>query len=168
MQRLANGDLRAELTLQSRITEVRHLQDSLAKLHDYFKRLIRNVNQETSNLQQFGENIVIAAQSLESIIADQQQSTEMAAHQMAKLSSSFKVVAENAAHTQMVTTDAQALITQGVAHMHNTSQQVVGLAQVISETAASLELLQQDATAIERVLRNADYIKSGTYSFPSW
>ncbi|MFI3119013.1 MAG: methyl-accepting chemotaxis protein [Methylococcaceae bacterium] len=152
VQRLANGDLRTELALQSRITEVRHLQDSLAKLHDYFKRLIRNVNQETSNLQQFGENIVIAAQSLESIIADQQQSTEMAAHQMAKLSSSFKGVAENAAHTQMVTTDAQALITQGVAHMHNTSQQVVGLAQVISETAASLELLQQDATAIERVL----------------
>lgn len=152
VDKLANGDLSASLALQSRITEINLLKISLQKLHDYFNLLIRNINQETAALGRYGETIVHVAENLENIIADQQQATEDAAQQMAQLSSSFRNVAQNAVDSQAATAQAQKLIDQGVERMNHTHRQVSTLAQVMDETAGSLQLLQQDAKAIEGVL----------------
>ena len=149
---LADGDLRTRFALRSRITEVKHSQSALDKLHDYFNLLIRNINQESSALRQYGGNIVGVAHNLESIIAEQQEATEFAARQMAELSKSFRGVAENAAESQNATTLSQGLIEQGVQHMSQTNDKVVGLAKVIDDSAAALQLLQQDASAIAGVL----------------
>lgn len=149
---LADGDLRARFALCSRITEVKHSQSALDKLHDYFNLLIRNINQESSALKQYGDNIVGVAHNLENIIAEQQEATEFAARQMAELSKSFRGVAENAAESQNATTLSQGLIEQGVQHMCQTNDKVVGLAKVIDDSAAALQMLQQDASAIAGVL----------------
>lgn len=149
---LADGDLRTRFALSSRIAEVKHSQSALEKLHDYFNLLIRNINQESSALKQYGGNIVGVAHNLESIIAEQQEATEFAARQMAELSKSFRGVAENAAESQNATTLSQGLIEQGVQHMSQTNDKVVGLAKVIDDSAAALQLLQQDASAIAGVL----------------
>lgn len=149
---LADGDLRTRFALSSRIAEVKHSQSALDKLHDYFNLLIRNINQESSALKQYGGNIVGVAHNLESIIAEQQEATEFAARQMAELSKSFRGVAENAAESQNATTLSQGLIEQGVQHMSQTNDKVVGLAKVIDDSAAALQLLQQDASAIAGVL----------------
>ncbi len=152
VDKLANGDLSTRLTFSSRIAEIVQLKKSLEKLHDYFNLLIRNINQETSALKIYGGNIELVAQNLNSIIADQQQATELAAWQMADLSKSFKGVAENAVESQNSTTEAQHLIELGVQHISHTNQQVTALEQVINNTAEALLLLQRDATAIEGVL----------------
>jgi methyl-accepting chemotaxis protein len=149
---LAKGDLRSTFNTQSHIAEIKHLKQSLNQLHDYFNLLICNVNQESSVLNNYGQNILLVAQSLESIIADQQQATEMAAFQMKQLSTSFKDVAQNAAESQAATTLARKLIDQGMLQMQGTHLQVNTLAQVMDETAKALQLLQQDASAIEGVL----------------
>lgn len=152
IDKLANGDLRSRFSMQSRISEINYLQQSLTKLHDYFDRLIGNINQQSSVLNNYGQNIRQVAQSLESIIADQQQATELAAFQMNQLSASFKGVAQNAVESQASTTVARQLIDQGVEQMQGTHLQVMALAGVMDETAQALQLLQQDASAIEGVL----------------
>lgn len=152
VDKLANGDLSTTLALESRITEINQLKISLQKLHDYFNLLIRNINQETAVLGRYGETIVQGAENLESIIADQQRATETAAGQMAQLSSSFRNVAQNAVDSQSATAEAQQLIEQGVERMNHAHGQVSALAKVMDETANALQLLQQDANAIEGVL----------------
>lgn len=152
VNKLANGDLSSAFTLKSRIAEINQLKSSLQKLHDYFHLLIRNINHETSALKEYGKNIEAVAQNLNSIIADQQQATELAAWQMADLSKSFKGVADNAAESQNSTNAAQDLIEQGVQHINYTNQQVTELEKVINRTAEALLFLQRDASAIEGVL----------------
>jgi methyl-accepting chemotaxis protein len=152
VDKLADGDLSSALALKSRITEINQLKIALQKLHDYFNLLIRNINQETAVLGRYGQTIVHVAENLENIIADQQQATEIAAQQMAQLSNSFKDVVQNAVDSQTATAQAQGLIEQGVERMNHTHRQVSALAQVMDETAGSLQLLQQDANAIEGVL----------------
>jgi methyl-accepting chemotaxis protein len=152
VDKLANGDLSSLFTIKSRISEIVLLNSSLEKLHDYFNLLIRNINRETTALKKYGGNIELVAQNLNSIIADQQQATELAAWQMADLSKTFKGVAENALESQNSTTEAQQLIEQGVQHISHTNQQVIELEQVINNTADALLLLQRDANAIEGVL----------------
>lgn len=149
---LANGDLSAQLVLHSRIAEINQLKSALLKLHDYFNLLIRNINEETAVLGRYGGTIVHVAENLEQIIASQQQATEEAAQQMAELSNSVRLVAQNAVDSQSATAQAQHLIELGVEHMNHTHKQVSKLAQVMDETAGSLQLLQQDASAIEGVL----------------
>ena len=152
IDKLANGDLSGMFALKSRIAEINRLKVSLEKLYDYFNLLISNINRETTALKQHGVNIEKVAQNLESIIADQRQATELAARQMAELSSSFKDVAANASESQSSTTAARELIEQGVQHMNHTSREVFNLEQVINQTADALCLLRQDACAIEGVL----------------
>ncbi|AEF99724.1 methyl-accepting chemotaxis protein [Methylomonas methanica] len=152
VDKLANGDLSSSIALASKVTEIKQLETSLKKLHDYFKLLIHNIDREISTVAEFGGNIENVARNLNSIIADQQQATEMAAWQMNDLSRSFKVVAGNAAESQTSTTAAQNLIAQGVGHISHTNRQVTDLAQVINNTADALLLLQRDAKAIEGVL----------------
>ena len=152
VNQLANGNLAAEMVLESRITEIVQLKLALKTLHDYFKLLIRDINQETTALKEYGGNIEHVAQNLKSIIADQQQVTISAAWQMQELSQSFKGVTEYAKNSQNNTLAAEALIEQGVKYVGDTSRQVVDLEQVINETAAALQLLQHDAMAIEGVL----------------
>lgn len=152
LDKLANGDLSSSIALKSGVTEIKQLETSLKKLHDYFKLLIHNIDREISAVAEFGGNIERVARSLNSIIADQQQATEMAAWQMNDLSKSFKAVAGNAAESQTSTTAAQNLIEQGVGHISHTNRQVSDLAQVINNTAEALLLLQRDAKAIEGVL----------------
>lgn len=152
LDKLANGDLSSSIALKSGVAEIKQLETSLKKLHDYFKLLIHNIDREISAVAEFGGNIEQVARSLNSIIADQQQATEMAAWQMNDLSKSFKAVAGNAAESQTSTTAAQNLIEQGVGHISHTNRQVSDLAQVINNTAEALLLLQRDAKAIEGVL----------------
>lgn len=152
IDKLANGDLRSSFDTQSRIAEIKHLEQSLAQLHDYFNLLIRDVNHESSVLNNYWQTILLVAQSLESIIAEQQHATEQAAQQMNQLSASFKDVAQNAAESQAATTLARQLIDQGLQQMQGTHLQVNTLTQVMNETAQALRLLQQDAKAIEGVL----------------
>lgn len=152
IDKLANGDLRSPFVIKSQVAEIVNLAASLEKLHNYFNVLFLNINQETGSLNQYGLNITQVAQSLESIIADQQQATELAAFQMHQLSDSFKDVAQNAAESKTATTSARSLIDQGVQQMQGAQLQVTTLAQVMDETAAALQLLQQDARAIEGVL----------------
>lgn len=152
IDKLADGDLRSTFSLQSKIEEINNLQHSLQKLHRYFEHLIGNINQQSSVLNNYGQNILQVAQSLESIIADQQQATEMAAFQMNQLSTSFKDVAQNAAESQASTTQARKLIDQGVEQMQTTHHQVMSLAGVMDQTAEALLMLQRDASAIEGVL----------------
>lgn len=89
IDRLANGDMRNAFVMDSRIAEINQLKGSLEQLHDYFKLLIRNINSETLALQTSGRNIEQVAQNLESIIAEQQQATELAAQQVGALSVSL-------------------------------------------------------------------------------
>ncbi|MGY6274412.1 methyl-accepting chemotaxis protein [Methylomonas sp. MgM2] len=152
IDKLANGDLSSQFSLNTRIVEINRLKISLEKLYDYFKLLIRNIDRETSALQKSGGNIEQVAQNLERIIAEQQQATEVGARQMAELSESFNEVANSAAESQNDTTSAQALIDQGLQHMGHTSQEVLALVQVIDNTAEALRSLQKDASAIEGVL----------------
>ncbi|MGZ4960617.1 MAG: methyl-accepting chemotaxis protein [Methylomonas sp.] len=152
VDRLANGDLTAVFTLNSRVEEINRLKIALQKLHDYFTLLISNINRETTVLGGHGKTIVLVADNLETIIASQGKATELAAQQIAQLSNTFKDVAQNAVDSQRATADARILIEQGVEHMNHTYQQVSNLSQVMDETARSLELLQQDANAIEGVL----------------
>ena len=152
LDKLAHGDLSAAFSLQTRVSELNQLKTSLEKLHNYFKILIQNINQETANLQVFGDRIETVAQDLNSIIADQQQATELAVTQMHDLTLSFKQVADNATESQNSTTAVQQLIEQGTQQINNTNQQVNNLEQVINNTADALLLLQADATAIEGVL----------------
>lgn len=149
VNKLANGDLSSVFILNSRLAEMIQLKTSLEKLHNYFNLLIRNINRETSALNEYGQNIERVAQNLNNIISDQQQATEQAARQMTDLSLSFKGVAENAAESQNGTTAAQQLIDEGVQHIN---QQVSDLEQVINQSAQALQLLQRDAAAIEGVL----------------
>lgn len=152
VDKLANGDLSSSIALKSGVTEIKQLETSLKKLHDYFKLLIHNIDREISAVAEFGGNIEQVARNLNSIIADQQQATESVAKQMNDLSRSFKAVAGNAAESQTGTTAAQKLIEQGVGHITHTNRQVTDLAQVINNTAEALLLLQRDAKAIEGVL----------------
>ena len=152
IDKLANGDLSLQFSVNSRIVEINQLKISLEKLYDYFNLLIRNINGEISALHQSGGNIEKVAQNLERIIAKQQLATEAGAQQMVELSESFKEVAHSAAESQNDTTAAQDLVDQGVENMSHTSQEVIALAQVIDKTAEALKLLQKDAAAIEGVL----------------
>ncbi|MCQ8129054.1 methyl-accepting chemotaxis protein [Methylomonas rivi] len=152
VDKLANGDLSASIALASKVSEIKQLETSLKKLHDYFKLLIGNIDGEISTLANFGGNIEQVARNLNNIIADQRQATEMAARQMNELSLSFKAVAANAAESQTSTTAAQNLIEQGVDHIGHTNRQVADLARVIDNTAEALLQLQRDAKAIESVL----------------
>ncbi|WP_446811342.1 methyl-accepting chemotaxis protein [Methylomonas sp. 2BW1-5-20] len=152
IDKLANGDLRIAFVLQSKISEIQTLTYSLTKLHNYFNELIASINHESSVLDNYGQNILLVAQSLENIIADQQTATEAAAYQMQELSSSFRHVAQNAAESKTATTLARNLTDQGMEQMQNTHQHVIFLVREMEETAAALTLLQNDAAAIENVL----------------
>lgn len=152
VNKLAQGDLSAAFGMNSRITEVEQLKNSLGRLHDYFNLLIRNIDQETTALKAYGQNIEGVAKNLNSIIADQQQATELAAWQMSDLSKSFKGVTQHAGESQANTTAAQELAEQGVQRICMTNRQVTELAEVIDNSADSLLLLQRDALAIEGVL----------------
>lgn len=152
VDKLASADLSSDIILKSRITEISLLQISLGKLHEYFNLLISNINQETSALKQNAWNIEMVAQKLKSIIAAQQNATEQTAAQMQELSVSFKGVAENAAESQQNMISTQDLIEQGMRHMSHTSRQVNDLELAINQMADALQLLRQDAAAIEGVL----------------
>jgi methyl-accepting chemotaxis protein len=152
LDKLANGDLTAVFRMRSPITEIKQLSLAMHKLYEYFNLLIRNVNQETAVLGQYGQTIVHVAQNLESIIADQHQATEQVGKKTELLSTSFKEVAQNARDSQTATAQAQQLIDQGVDRMSHTHHQVTMLAQVMDETAGSLAMLQQDVAAIGNVL----------------
>jgi methyl-accepting chemotaxis protein len=149
---LAKGDLRSNFKSDSRISEIKHLKSSLDTLQNYFNLLITHINQESNTLNGYGSDILHVAQNLESIIADQQQATEMAAHQMQQLTTSFQDVAENANDSQSATTSAQRLVNQGVEEIMQTSQRVISLEQIIDDTATALLCLQEDVKAIEGVL----------------
>lgn len=149
---LAHGDLRSTFSTTSKIAEINHLKQSLSELHDYFLLLIRNINQESSVLNNYGNSILQVAQNLESIIADQQQATEMAAYQMGKLSITFKEVAKISSESQTTTTQTRTMIDQGMEQMQDTQRQVTTLGLVMNDTEQALHLLQQDVTSIEGVL----------------
>ncbi|WP_347986839.1 methyl-accepting chemotaxis protein [Methylomonas sp. AM2-LC] len=149
---LAKGDLRLSFLTHSTVTEIKHLKVSLDTLQNYFNTLISRINQESNTLSSYGDNILHVAQNLEIIIADQQQATELAAHQMRQLSSSFKAVASNAAESQTVTSSAQHIVKEGMHEIDQTSQRFESLEQIIDHSASALQSLQNDAKAIEGVL----------------
>ncbi|WFP50132.1 methyl-accepting chemotaxis protein [Methylomonas sp. EFPC3] len=152
VDRLANGNLSGSVDLSSRIAEINLLKDSLLKLHDYFERLIRNINQESSELNRHGQNILQVAASLETIIADQRLATENGARQMTELHRSFASVADHAAHSQSVTASARDLIDRGLSTMQHTREQIDTLDRCNEATGRALERLQRDAAGIGNVL----------------
>jgi len=152
VDRLAHGNLRGSVDLSSRIAEINLLKDSLLKLHDYFERLIRNINQESSELNRHGQNILQVAASLETIIADQRLATENGARQMTELHRSFASVADHAAHSQSVTASARDLIDRGLSTMQHTREQIETLDRSNEATGRALERLQRDAAGIGNVL----------------
>ncbi|WP_150048198.1 methyl-accepting chemotaxis protein [Methylomonas rhizoryzae] len=150
---LADGDLRTTFQAKgSRIREILLLEDSLAKLYAYLNLMIRQIDVESAAIRTFGGSLEHVALNLKSVIADQQQATEMAAWQMDDLAKSFCCVAENANKAQQGTNTAQSLISKGVESIQMTQKQMDDLAAVIHSSAESLAQLQGDAKAIETVL----------------
>jgi len=150
---LADGDLRTAFQAKgSRIREILLLEDSLAKLYAYLNLMIRQIDVESAAIRTFGGSLEQVAINLKSVIADQQQATEMAAWQMDDLAKSFRCVAENANKAQQGTNLAQSLISKGVDSIRITQTQMNDLAVVIHSSAESLTQLQGEAKAIETVL----------------
>ncbi|MGR9046613.1 MAG: methyl-accepting chemotaxis protein [Gammaproteobacteria bacterium] len=152
INRLANGDLRGHLRLDSRIVEVAQLNGAVDTLQNYFNLLIENIHQQTDRLKTTQQKVIKGSKNLEQLLEAQQQSTESVSEQMEQLSLSYEDVAKNASETNASTRQAENLITQGIKHMDQTSRQVGELAKVMAETAQAMRLLQQDANAIEGVL----------------
>ncbi|MGR9117010.1 MAG: methyl-accepting chemotaxis protein [Gammaproteobacteria bacterium] len=152
INKLANGDLRDLFKLDSRIAEAGQLKEAVGKLQDYFKWLISQVHQQTARLKVTQQKVVSGSQKLEQLLEEQQKATETVSEQMEQLHLSYEDVARNASETNFATRQAENLITQGVSHMDKADRQVGELASVMNDTARALQLLQQDALAIEGVL----------------
>ncbi|MBV1788944.1 methyl-accepting chemotaxis protein [Marinobacterium sp. D7] len=152
IDKLANGDLNGTFELNSRFSEAQSLKQSVHQLQSYFQRLIQQIHQQTSRLNQLQGEAVSSSQSLEQIVSAQQLQTENAATQMEQLNSSFHEVAGNAARTSTATHDAHELANQGTQALDQTRQSITLLSSEARDTAAALEELRADALAISNVL----------------
>ena len=122
INKLANGDLRDHLRLNSRIDEANQLNGAVDKLQDYFNLLISNIHQQTGLLKMTQQKVISGSQNLEQLLEEQQKSTETVSEQMEQLSLSYEDVAKNASETNVSTRQAENLITQGVKYVDQTSR----------------------------------------------
>lgn len=152
IDKLSKGDLSCEFSISSKITEVKSLNTSVNALHTYFNHLIAQIRKETEHLAHLENQISRGASHLESIVTNQQVSTEQVVIQMNELEGSYREVAANAAQTSVATSDAQDLAHQSTNYMVETSNSIRNLSEEVKETSNALELLKQDAQEIESAL----------------
>jgi methyl-accepting chemotaxis protein len=152
IDKLANGDLNASFRVDSKITEVQSLNRSILSLHHYFTGLIEQITRETEQLSTLERSICQGIETLEAIADQQLGSNERIEVQMTQLEHSYQSVAQNAAETSDASRSAQQLAMLSADCIALTESHIRTLSTDVDTTAGALELLRQDAIAIEHAL----------------
>lgn len=152
VSRLSEGDLKVQMDMPSKISEVLTLKTSINSLKDYFSNLLTNIKSETSVLRELENHMNNSASNLSSIVAEQQHSTRNTAIQMEELKSSFDQVAQHATTTSEHTEKALKLTSRGSVLMKDTSRNINELSLDVSDTNRALESLQKDTESIQKAL----------------
>ncbi|MAY41203.1 MAG: hypothetical protein CMI05_02635 [Oceanospirillaceae bacterium] len=152
VSRLSEGDLKVQMDMPSKISEVTTLRTSINSLKDYFSNLLTNIKRETGVLRELESNMNTSAQNLSSIVAEQQSSTRNTALQMEQLKSSFMDVAEHAVRTREYTNQANELTQRGTELMNDTRRNISELSNDVAGTNDALVSLKKDTELIQKAL----------------
>ena len=152
VSRLSEGDLKVQMDMPSKISEVTTLRTSINSLKDYFSNLLTNIKRETGVLRELESNMNTSAQNLSHIVAEQQSSTRSTALQMEQLQSSFMEVAEHAVRTREYTSQANDLTQRGSQLMNDTRRNISELSDDVAGTNESLVSLKKDTESIQQAL----------------
>jgi len=152
VSRLSEGDLKMQMDMPSKISEVATLRISINSLKDYFSDLLTNIKRETGVLKELESNMNTSAKNLSCIVAEQQASTRSTAEQMEQLKSSFVEVADHAAHTREYTNQANDLTQKGISLMRDTHNNISELSSDVAGTNDALVSLKGDTESILQAL----------------
>ena len=152
VSRLSEGDLKVQMDMPSKISEVTTLRTSIHSLKEYFSNLLTNIKRETGVLRELESNMNTSAQNLSFIVAEQQSSTRSTALQMEQLKSSFMEVAEHAARTREYTSQANELTKRGSQLMNDTRRNISELSNDVAGTNDALVSLKKDTESIQQAL----------------
>lgn len=152
VSRLSEGDLKVQMDMPSKISEVTTLRTSINSLKDYFSNLLTNIKRETGVLRELESNMNTSAQNLSHIVAEQQSSTRNTALQMEQLQRSFMDVAEHAVRTREYTSQANDLTQRGSQLMNDTRRNISELSDDVVGTNESLVSLKKDTESIQQAL----------------
>lgn len=152
IDQLSHGKVSCNVDIDSQVTEVKVLHQSIERLQQFFRQLLGNIKTETNNLQDLQRSAISEAGNLESNVQQQQHATENAVVQITQLNGSFMEVATRASQTSSATQGAAKLASTGYNRIHETGECIAQLNDEISHTAVSLNELQQDSIAIQNVL----------------
>ncbi len=152
VSRLSEGDLKVQMDMPSKISEVTTLRTSINSLKDYFSNLLTNIKRETGVLRELESNMNTSAQNLSHIVAEQQSSTRNTALQMEQLQRSFMDVAEHAVRTREYTSQANDLTQRGSQLMNDTRRNISELSDDVAGTNESLVSLKKDTESIQQAL----------------
>lgn len=162
VSRLSEGDLKVQMDMPSKISEVTTLRTSINSLKDYFSDLLTNIKRETGVLKELESNMNTSAKNLSFIVAEQQHSTRSTAEQMDQLKSSFIEVADHAAHTREYTAKANDLTQQGIHLMKDTHNNIADLSSDVAGTNEALVSLKDDTESILKALLVIDEFSEQT------
>lgn len=149
---LSHGKFSDEIELKSKIDEATTLNKAIKRLQTFLKCFLRDIEQETSNLRHLQTSAVIEATHLEGIAQQQQCATENAVIQITQLNSSFEEVAARASQSNLATQAAAELAQKGYQQIKSTGKHIDQLNDEIAITSESLNALQEDSIAIQKVL----------------
>ena len=149
---LSHGKFSSNITVNSRLKEVRTLKLSIERLQTFFNQLLSDIRSETNNLKKLQACSIQEADKLEGTVYQQQSATENAVVQITQLNSSFTEVASRASDTSTATQEASKLANTGYEKIKETGEYIDRLNSEISATSVSLSALQEDSLAIQNVL----------------
>lgn len=151
MIRVASGDLRLNLSSEGG-DEIAAFSRHLESFVSTIRRLLGQVKQSTTELNQAALSMTTTAQSTENLSARQSQATQQATITMEQMSSAIQEVAQScsAAADQALQTDTQASQAQRV--MLEAGEKIRQLAEEIELVAQELNRLEIGSQSIGKVL----------------
>jgi len=149
---LSHGKFSGKIEFKSRIDEALTLNAAIKRLQAFFRHFLQDIEQETNNLRHLQTSAVIEATHLDGIVQQQQTATENAVVQITQLNSSFEEVAARASQSNLATQEAAELAQKGYQQIKSTGHHIDQLNDEIAATSESLNALQEDSIAIQKVL----------------
>ncbi|MEW6646678.1 MAG: methyl-accepting chemotaxis protein [Pseudomonadota bacterium] len=151
IQRMADGDLTVQLSLQTR-DEISHIADQVNVMGNRFRELVGNVLRSTHHVATAAEELSAVSEQTNVGINEQLAQTDQVATAVNQMSATVQEVARSAASTSEATRNAQEESHTGHGVVRDTVNTINSLAEEIRSAAGAVRKLGDDSQEIGKVL----------------
>ena len=148
----AAGDFRQPLRIDSRISELRDIGDSLNLLRDFLVELAGSIRDNAREIGCSGRNLAQINAGLHSGAEHQAEETRMIRDSLGELESTIQTVADNAGLAAGASRDADQAVAQGQQLIDRSLSGLHALVDEVRDNARSTEQLADETKGISQVL----------------